>query len=640
MTAAAPDNLYLSPDQQDLLLAALTSNSSSSPLFNTPPLSHHLSQAVSQQAIPNAQSHGTPDSMVSPLGNEGSPPSASLNGSFAGGTPLISGELDYDWDHDIDGNWDYDLGGALLNGPDGVDLGAYAPTPSSNANGTPNAGEHEKRKLPPSAETEDGSPSADPHDAEPKRREAEDKTAKKPGRKPLTSEPTSKRKAQNRAAQRAFRERKEKHLKDLEQKVADLEKASESANHENSVLRAQVDRLQTELKEYKRRLHVTSQSRGSTAFGAGLFGNRNGNAGNFQFEFPMFGAGTGIFNRQNSLDAGKNGIKIGPGTLMERMNAGANAAAIASISPVSNGRKSPNMNGASTTNGSSNNTGSSKNNKDSSATSNQGTPKLNGNREFVSSPSASSVSQNGPGSSCGTSPEPMNTSPASANLQDPANCRQEDKSTPKTTSNGGTYVCKSGTLDGETETTFCEKLGMACGNPNNPIPKAAQLNAGPGNIPTSLGWFADRDGGNFDPVLFNDYRDPVNDTNNGINMSFFEDAFPGLTTPYDLSSITAPQQNSNKKGLLAEIDQLNKDDDDEDDEDLVVPGDPKQMLSCNKIWDCISAHPRFVSGELDMDGLCSELRSKAKCSETGVVVAETDVQEVLKKVGVSHKDIL
>ena len=56
--------------------------------------------------------------------------------------------------------------------------------------------------------------------------------------------------------------------------------------------------------------------------------------------------------------------------------------------------------------------------------------------------------------------------------------------------------------------------------------------------------------------------------------------------------------------------------------------------------DRISNHPRFVSGELDMDGLCSELRSKAKCSETGVVVAETDVQEVLTKAGVAHKDIL
>lgn len=41
-----------------------------------------------------------------------------------------------------------------------------------------------------------------------------------------------------------------------------------------------------------------------------------------------------------------------------------------------------------------------------------------------------------------------------------------------------------------------------------------------------------------------------------------------------------------------------------------------------------------------MDGLCSELRNKAKCSETGVVVAESDVRDVLTKVGVRSIDFL
>lgn len=147
--------------------------------------------------------------------------------------------------------------------------------------------------------------------------ESDGTTAKRPGRKPLTSEPTSKRKAQNRAAQRAFRERKEKHLKDLEQKVTDLEKASESANHENSLLRAQVDRLQVELKDYRRRLH---QAQKTPTLGApGLFG-KSASTGGFQFEFPMFGGGIGSpFGRQGSGD----GVKVGPGTLLERMSAGA-----------------------------------------------------------------------------------------------------------------------------------------------------------------------------------------------------------------------------------------------------------------------------------------------------------------------------
>ncbi|KAF8203321.1 hypothetical protein BJ912DRAFT_352065 [Pholiota molesta] len=55
-----------------------------------------------------------------------------------------------------------------------------------------------------------------------------------------------KRKEQNRAAQRAFRERKEKHVKDLEDKVADLEAKNEQAVHENENLRDLLTRLQTE----------------------------------------------------------------------------------------------------------------------------------------------------------------------------------------------------------------------------------------------------------------------------------------------------------------------------------------------------------------------------------------------------------
>jgi AP-1-like factor len=222
-----------------------------------------------------------------------------------------------------------------------------------------------------------------------------------------------------------------------------------------------------------------------------------------------------------------------------------------------------------------------------------------------------------------------------------------------TTPNGDTYMCKSGSLDGETETTFCEKLGMACGNPHNPIPKVPQFSTTSDATSSSLDWLAQQSSGNtFDPVLFNDYRDPVNDINSTIGMSFFDDAFPAFDNL--TSSVAEPKKSGG--GLIDQIDALNNDD---DEEEVVPADDPKQMLSCNKIWfvipfvrvgqgslivnrfrDRISSHPRFVSGELDMDGLCSELRSKAKCSEVGVVVAENDVQEVLGKVGIPHKDIL
>jgi AP-1-like factor len=39
----------------------------------------------------------------------------------------------------------------------------------------------------------------------------------------------------------------------------------------------------------------------------------------------------------------------------------------------------------------------------------------------------------------------------------------------------------------------------------------------------------------------------------------------------------------------------------------------------------------FKDGSLDIDGLCSELRSKARCSESGVVIDQKDVDSALKR---------
>ncbi|KAG0275110.1 DNA-binding transcription factor yap1 [Linnemannia exigua] len=74
---------------------------------------------------------------------------------------------------------------------------------------------------------------------------------KKAGRKPLTTEPTTKRKAQNRAAQRAFRERKEKYVKSLEDRIKELEdlnpgKGDNKLAEENMNLKVLVQKLETE----------------------------------------------------------------------------------------------------------------------------------------------------------------------------------------------------------------------------------------------------------------------------------------------------------------------------------------------------------------------------------------------------------
>ena len=112
-----------------------------------------------------------------------------------------------------------------------------------------------------------------------------------------------KRKAQNRAAQRAFRERKEKHLKDLETKVTELTKTQEVDKHENGLLKAQIDRLQTELRDYRKRLSLNGGSgakRSPPLSGLNNPTRSNSNpsyGNNFQFDFPKFGAlpGSQIF---------------------------------------------------------------------------------------------------------------------------------------------------------------------------------------------------------------------------------------------------------------------------------------------------------------------------------------------------------
>lgn len=71
------------------------------------------------------------------------------------------------------------------------------------------------------------------------------KIRKKPGRKPNPASPAL-RKAQNRAAQRAFRERKEKHLKDLEVNVKGIKEHRDRLLHENHKLTTENEVIKAE----------------------------------------------------------------------------------------------------------------------------------------------------------------------------------------------------------------------------------------------------------------------------------------------------------------------------------------------------------------------------------------------------------
>jgi AP-1-like factor len=53
--------------------------------------------------------------------------------------------------------------------------------------------------------------------------------------------------------------------------------------------------------------------------------------------------------------------------------------------------------------------------------------------------------------------------------------------------------------------------------------------------------------------------------------------------------------------------------------------------------DKLANRPDFRDGSIDMDNLCAELRAKARCSESGVVVDTKDVEAALKRLPENQK---
>lgn len=392
---------------------------------------------------------------------------------------------------------------------------------------------------------------------------------KKPGRKPKTTEPESKRKAQNRAAQRAFRERKEKHLKELEDKIAELESVAETANTENEFLKKQVSQLESELTRYKGgnvsstlgRLsrNSTSSSSGSTTSPSSAI-NKDGKP--FSFEFPFFNNATG-----------------------------------SSRSSTSSHRRSD----------------------DSSAS-------------YLS---------------------PLSTNSSSTRYSPPAYGR-----------NGAEEV--------DDPNKFCAQMSLACGTNDNPVPMLRgdldaaikQDSVAKGRSPGYIGGrspllartgsgadalnatnsssgstpFSNVDSPaqgstvhdtsalspNFDLDFLNDLHDPIFD-----GESF---TLPELPVSYNMfDPMENPLANSSfdsmsKAKPVSEQKAVKS----TDFEDETVPSGNARLVKCSEAWDRICNHPKF--NDIDIESLCFELRSKAKCSDTGVLLNEKDIDKALESI--------
>lgn len=414
-----------------------------------------------------------------------------------------------------------------------------------------------------------------------------------------------KRKAQNRAAQRAFRERKEKHLKDLETKVDELQKASDMANNENGKLKEQVERMTAELNQYKQRL--ASMTNPKSAPQKVPFGNAsisNLNDVNFQFNFPKFGQLPGP-NTQNTKPK-SNSQSISPRYVSppNSKSPDTRSPSVTGVSPEAHfkndfnnftGIFTPSM-ASSVANGSS-----------ASGDSASANYNATGN---TSSPSSSSHcnSNGGPSSSCGTSPEPFTQSPA-------------------------------GTKPLDTMTTIGEEQPSMTSN--QPFGQFANLDFSN----TNLDWLAGQNT-SFDPQLFGDWRESQASV---LSNPSFDDLFNDAVEndfyfPFNAAP-TASTNSAPKKNLLDQIDAQ------KDNIDDLPPSTTQKNMNCTQIWYAMSLSqvdyrrpllthlcrdklqncPKAQNGDFDLDGLCTELTKKAKCSGNGPVVGEGDFDAILMK---------
>lgn len=154
---------------------------------------------------------------------------------------------------------------------------------------------------------------------------------------------------------------------------------------------------------------------------------------------------------------------------------------------------------------------------------------------------------------------------------------------------------------------------------------------------------AQQNGGQFDPQLFTNYREPQNNILN-FEDSFFSDALDAdFLTPYNVPHESAPPH----KNLIAQINEQQ-----EAIDPIVVKSEPantKEDLNCVELWYVISLSDfcaasrltasrnkiqtcdKVQSGGFDLDSLCSELQTKAKCSGEGPTVQEQEFETILGK---------
>lgn len=376
------------------------------------------------------------------------------------------------------------------------------------------------------------------------------KTERKPA---VDADLKLKRNAQNRAAQRAYRERKEKKMKDLEDKVKDLEDENTRISTESDFLKAQVDMLKNELMKVRG-------------------GNTNIDFASIKLPTKVGKLSTEGINKSTSE--------------LDVYDSSSNSSVQNSSPDTEISKHDPQLN----------------------------KPQIDNLPDLISGSSNS-------------------TSPLNDNILLDSDSRFDEKVDP-----------------------FCSELSQACSTKDSLLPKYQNKNTAKRNdsifgkyfeTPKNDDLFNDNIFGNssmyynFNLASPNNVQeDPLsflNENNFDVNLAFDDNKSESITSSIDHmtteESVYDPLQdyvNTNynfndfiKSSLPTEPSSNSKSDDDNE----VVPA-PETTYKCSEIWNRITSHPRYT--EIDIDGLCAELKNKAKCSEKGVVINSTDVNALLE----------
>ncbi|KAG9061061.1 DNA-binding transcription factor yap1 [Linnemannia hyalina] len=446
---------------------------------------------------------------------------------------------------------------------------------------------------------------------------------KKAGRKPLTTEPTNKRKAQNRAAQRAFRDRKERYVKSLEDRIKELEelnpgKTDTKLAEENLNLKVLVQKLETEnyfLKEQA-----------------------------FTFDFPI--AQPGLYNLAKGAN-GSSSEQSSPSPVSQPINnltPTATTAATKKAAPTK---------------------------KPSFTSTNVAKPPTYDQLPWSPPSSIGDSVPNSPLENAESTPEPESTTPRTTYVDNAGIVPGVNKNTHTSTASARDLALFSSLLDGAgntysvvpnlgPNTTTASSLSayspstvashpspastLIATSQHSPSPTIDDLvNSTPlfdahGNItftPTTTNLGLPSLTYEQTQALFTDFRD-TSDSHDFFPT--FEDSVDAAAFPPEAIGGLFNDQLFNYTNSFANVAATPAREESQEffgkvtestNKSLPPLDDNERALPCPEVWEHIAKHPNF--DDADIDDLCAEMKSKAKCSGHGPVIPVKEVTNIMNR---------